>query len=115
MTTVAEYGVSLGLTVIVNSHGDTWIDEADGGAFAAALPRFAALWRQVAAHFADAHADALVFEVYNEPHRMSAASLRALNAAVLPLIRRFSPTRGVLSGGCATPAARQRSGWVRRR
>lgn len=49
---------------IVNSHHDDWLDNVQN--FDAMLPRFEAIWRQVAASFADAPAtgpSALAFEV----------------------------------------------------
>lgn len=49
--------------VILNSHHDDWLDTADADGFAAALPRFEALWTQVAARFGDDDAARLHFEV----------------------------------------------------
>lgn len=97
---VAGWATARGLRAIVNSHDDRWLDLADDGAFAAALPRFLAIWRQVAARFAGA-SPLLAFEVFNEPHLMSLASLNAMQTAVLGIVRAQHPTRAVLVCGLA--------------
>jgi endoglucanase len=75
------------------------VSSANDTAFAAALPRFVAIWRQVAAAFAGAPAS-LSFEVANEPVApLSLASLNAMYAAVLPVVRAQHPTRTVYIGG----------------
>ena len=96
---IVSYGVSIGLKVIVNTHGDRWIDLASEADFEALLPRFTSLWAQVAARFGTRFENSLIFEVFNEPHNMSTASLNRLNAAVVPVLRQASQTRGVMLGG----------------
>jgi len=96
---VVDWSLARGLVTIVNTHHDEWF-EANA---TAALPRFVALWQQIAARFA-AKPELLLFEVYNEPHdpAFSVGDLNAMNAAVLPAIRASgggNPTRIVLLGG----------------
>ena len=98
--TVVGWATSRGLRVVVNSHDDSWIDVAPDAAFAAALPRFLAIWTQVAAAFAGA-SPLLAFEVYNEPHVMSLASLNTLQASVHAIIRAADATRTVSVCGLA--------------
>ncbi len=63
-------------------------------------PRYLAMWRQIAEHFASAP-DALLFEPFNEPHGnyWSAGRLRRNQQAVLAEIRPSNPTRLVVLGG----------------
>ena len=98
VATVVGWGTSLGLRVIVNSHDDHWLDTADDAAFAAALPRFLAIWRQVSSALS-AFPPLLSFEVFNEPHQMSLASLNAMQAQVHAEVRAVSPTREVIVCG----------------
>ena len=92
---VVGWALSRNLSAIVNSHHDDWIDVSDDAAFAAALPRFTALWQQVAPSFASAPASLLSFEVYNEPHVMSLANANKLYATVLPVMRSGGGDNGV--------------------
>lgn len=95
--TVVGWGLSRNLTVIVNSHHDDWIDDAD--TFSAMRPRFLALWTQVAAAFSSASAS-LRFEVLNEPVKLTIAQLNDLYGAVVPIMRAANPTRVIYLGGC---------------
>jgi endoglucanase len=97
---VAGWATSRGLRAIVNSHHDDWLDVADDAAFNASLPRFVAIWQQVADHFAGA-SPLLAFEVFNEPHLMSLASLNAMQAAVHAVVRVQHPTRTLIICGLA--------------
>lgn len=98
VATVVGWATSRNLSVIVNSHDDAWLDVADEGAFDAALPRFLAIWTQVAAKFAGTSL-LLQFEVFNEPHIMSLRSLNAMQAAVHAIIRKADATRKVVVCG----------------
>jgi endoglucanase len=93
---VVDWSLARGLVTVLNTHHDEWFEDA----FAAELPRFVALWTQIAARFRG-KAETLLFEIYNEPHaqQFSVADLNAMNAAVLPVIRAQNPTRIVLFGG----------------
>jgi len=97
---VAGWATSRGLRAIINSHHDDWLDLADDAAFNASLPRFLAIWRQVAARFAGA-SPLLAFEVFNEPHIMSLASLNAMQVAVHAVVREQHPTRTLIVCGLA--------------
>jgi hypothetical protein len=83
---VTGWALARNLSVLVNSHHDDWIDVADANAFSAALPRFQALWTQVAASFASAPST-LFFEVFNEFHLISLANANAVYASVVPIMR----------------------------
>src|SRR5437868_4014970 len=63
------------------------------------IPRFVALWKQVAQHYRDAPAT-VMFEVLNEPNRALTQPVwnQAL-AQVLPVIRESNPKRTLIVGG----------------
>jgi len=84
-----------GFTCIINSHHDDWLDSLT---FEAMLPRFVALWTQVSSTFSSA-SPKLFFEVFNDPHVMSLANLNAMNAAIVPVMRKYNPTRPIFLGG----------------
>ena len=98
VATVAGWAVQSNLSVVINSHDDRWLDLASDSAFEAALPRFLAIWRQVAAAF-EGFSPLLSFEVFNEPHIMSLASLNSMQQAVHGIIRQLHPSRSVLVCG----------------
>ncbi|HEY0821343.1 MAG TPA: glycoside hydrolase family 5 protein [Rhizobacter sp.] len=65
----------------------------------AEMPRFLALWQQVAEHYRDAPATVL-FEVLNEPHQnLTQSKWNDALAAVLPVIRASNPQRTLIVGG----------------
>lgn len=85
-----------GMKVIVNIHH---YDEfyADG---VGDLPRFLAIWKQLAAHYADYPREELLFEILNEPHgKMTQEQWQAIFPAALFVIRETNPDRAVLFGG----------------
>lgn len=97
-----------GLRVILNQHhyrqldGDP-LDEGDPAQHAGlADERFLALWQQVAERFAAVPNDALLFELYNEPHgRLDAARWNDLMARAVGVVRRSNPARTLLVGPTA--------------
>eukprot|EP00466_Bigelowiella_natans_P010569 jgi/Bigna1/134401/aug1.25_g9109 len=93
---IVDWSLQRGLVTILNTHHDEWLEED----FEASLPRFRALWQQVSERFAHKN-ETLLFEVYNEPHAQSFTTddLNAMNAAILPIIRKNNPTRIVVFGG----------------
>eukprot|EP00041_Stephanoeca_diplocostata_P031215 m.966856 g.966856 ORF g.966856 m.966856 type:complete len:331 (-) comp23913_c0_seq4:5288-6280(-) len=93
---VVSWSLKRGLITIINTHHDSWLDDPD--AFESKLPRFVAIWTQIAAAYANA-SHLLAFEVFNEPHQMTVDQLNVMNAAVLPIIRTQHPTRIVFIGG----------------
>ena len=101
VATVAGWATSRGMRAVINSHDDSWLDVADEAAFSAALPRFLAIWTQIAATFVGA-SPLLAFEVFNEPHIMTLASLNAMQSAVHGIIRNGGhPERPLLVCGLA--------------
>jgi endoglucanase len=63
------------------------------------LPRFLAVWRQVAEYFKDAPAN-VIFEVLNEPHgKLTPEKWQVAFDAVLPIIRASNPHRTLIAGG----------------
>lgn len=72
VNTTVYWCLSANLTCIINSHHDDWLDNAT--AFDASLPRFRAIWTQVAALFAGAPLT-LQFEVFNEPYNINATQV----------------------------------------
>ncbi len=85
--TVAGWGIDRGLAVVINAHHEDWIRAQTGSAFTAALPRFEALWTQIANHFKD-WPPQLVFEILNEPQgSIKESEVNTLNADILAIIR----------------------------
>ncbi len=95
--TVVGWCTARGLQCILNSHWDSWLDTASPAAFAAALPRYSAIWQQVAAAFEGAP-EALLFESFNEPHEMGTAQLNAMLAAFHAAVRPLHPSRRLILG-----------------
>jgi endoglucanase len=94
---VVGWGLSRNLTVVINSHHDDWIDSAQN--FSAQLPRFLALWAQVASSFAPTPQSQLLFEVLNEPVSLTLPQLNQLYSAVIPVMRVGNPVRPIYLGG----------------
>lgn len=63
---VVDYAIDNGMYVILNSHHETsWIKPATDQ-LDSFMPKFEAMWKQIAEHFAD-YGDHLLFEGLNEP------------------------------------------------
>jgi endoglucanase len=93
---VVETARAAGLNVILNSHHFELIHRDP----AAAAPRLAAFWRQIATAFADMPRDHVWFELENEPHgNFTHANLLATLNPALTEIRRTNPDRPVIFGG----------------
>lgn len=106
--TVVGYALVNGLSVVINMHDEgAWIDTANATAFAAGLPRFAAIWGQVAAAFRFAPGNVL-FEALNEPQKMNTTQLNAMLAAFHAAVRPTNPTRTLILGGLGA----MNPGWV---
>ena len=58
---IVEWSLDRGVTTILNTHHEKWLDEA-GGAFDQKLPRLEAIWAQIANKFAG-YNETLIFEV----------------------------------------------------
>jgi len=96
VTTVVDQALAAHLNVILNDHHFDALD-ADPAANSAKL---AAIWKQVAAHFADRPAGRLWFEIENEPHeKLDNANLMATLLPALAAIRASNPQRPVIIGG----------------
>lgn len=96
VTTVVDQALDAGLNVILNDHHFEALD-ADPAANKAKL---AAIWQQVAPHFADRPTAHLWFEIENEPHdKLDNANLLATLGPALAAIRASNPERPVVIGG----------------
>ncbi|CAG6398935.1 glycoside hydrolase family 5 protein [Streptomyces cocklensis] len=83
-----------GLNAVVNVHHYDGLSAAPDEH----LPRFLALWRQIAAHYAD-HAEQVSFELLNEPNgRLTASRWNIVLAQALAVVRESNPERTVLIG-----------------
>ena len=93
---VVDQALAADLNVILNSHHfDAVHEDPPAGA-----PWLAAVWRQIAAHFADRPAARLWFEIENEPHdKLDNGNLVATLAPALAAIRATNPDRPVVIGG----------------
>ena len=93
---VVDRALAADLNVILNSHHFDAVHSDP----AAGAPWLAAVWRQIAARFADRPSARLWFEIENEPHdRLDNANLVATLAPALAAIRASSPDRPVVIGG----------------
>jgi endoglucanase len=96
VTEVVDQALGADLNVILNDHHFEALD-SDPAANSAKL---AAIWRQVAAHFADRPTSRLWFEIENEPHdKLTNAILNETLAPALKAIRASNPDRPVVIGG----------------
>lgn len=96
VTTVVDQALAAHLNVILNDHHFDALD-TDPAANSAKL---AAIWQQVAVHFADRPAKRLWFEIENEPHeKLTNANLMATLQPALAAIRASNPGRPVIIGG----------------
>jgi endoglucanase len=96
VTTVVDQALAADLNVILNDHHFNALD-ADPAANSAKL---AALWAQIAPHFADRPTSRLWFEIENEPHeKLTNAILNETLAPALKAIRASNPDRAVVIGG----------------
>jgi endoglucanase len=95
--TVVGWCTSRGFQCIINTHWDAWLDTNNSVAFAAALPRFSAIWTQVAAAFEGAPAN-LYFESFNEPHVVDTPKLNALLGSFYSAVRPLHPSRLLILG-----------------
>lgn len=92
-----------GCTVLLDMHHYRQLDgdPLDKGEQAVApelvLPRFYAMWKQIAERFAD-RSERLLFEPYNEPHGQLEPRWNEVFAEVLALIRQSNPERVVVVG-----------------
>ncbi|MCL2285111.1 MAG: glycoside hydrolase family 5 protein [Firmicutes bacterium] len=64
---IVDYGINVGLTVILNLHHEDWHFPSDEN-YPAASERMKALWQQIAERFAN-YGDKLIFEAMNEPRK----------------------------------------------
>ena len=93
---VVDQALAAGLNVVLNDHH---FDEIDNDP-AANSAKLAAIWRQIAAHFADRPSARLWFEIENEPHdKLTNAILVETLAPALAAIRATNPDRPVIIGG----------------
>ncbi len=91
---IVTNAVALGLGVIINIHGfDAFTTDP-----AANREEFFAIWRQVAAHYADAPAT-VVFEPINEPHdAATTAVMNPIYARFVAEVRKTNPHRTLFIG-----------------
>jgi endoglucanase len=96
VTEVVDQALAAGLNVILNDHHFEAIDNDPAGNSA----KLAAMWKQIAAHFADRPTSRLWFEIENEPHdKLTNAILNQTLAPALAAIRATNPDRPVIIGG----------------
>ena len=108
---VVEQLLAQGLTVVLNMHHYRQLDgdRLDAGEFQVERgdlqPRFLAMWRQIAEHFAG-RSERLWFELYNEPHGELAASWNDLASRALRVVRASNLQRVVVIGPVQWNSAR---------
>ena len=96
VTEVVDQALAADLNVILNDHNFEALHEQPQ----ANRDKLAAIWRQVAAHFADRPVGRLWFEIENEPHdKLDNGNLVATLAPALAAIRATNPDRPVVIGG----------------
>jgi endoglucanase len=96
VTEVVDQALAADLNVILNDHNfEDLHDHPEAN-----RDKLVAIWRQVAAHFADRPPARLWFEIENEPHdALTNANLLATLAPALAAIRMTNPDRPVVIGG----------------
>ena len=93
---VVDQALAADLNVILNSHNFEALHADPAGNSA----KLAAIWRQVAAHFAARPTERLWFEIENEPHdKLTNTNLMQTLAPALAAIRETNPGRPVVIGG----------------
>ena len=93
---VVDTARGAGLNVILNLHHY----EEMATAPAAHADRFAGLWKQIAAAFADEPTASVWFELMNEPNgALDDSNLKAILTPALAQVRATNPTRPVIIGG----------------
>jgi endoglucanase len=93
---VVDQALAAGLNVVLNDHHFDELDNDPAGNSA----KLAAMWRQIAARFADRPTSRLWFEIENEPHdKLTNAILGETLAPALKAIRASNPDRPVIIGG----------------
>lgn len=95
--TVVSWCISRNFFCIINSHWDSWLDTNDTDVFNKMLPRFSAIWTQVALTFEDAPST-LLFESFNEPHIIDTVKLNQLLSTFYTAVRPLHPTRTLIFG-----------------
>ena len=96
VTEVVDQALAADLNVILNDHNFEALHEQPQ----ANRDKLAAIWRQVAAHFADRPVGRLWFEIENEPHgALTNDNLVATLTPALAAIRATNPDRPVVIGG----------------
>jgi len=96
VTEVVDQALAADLNVILDDHNFEALHEHPD----AKRGKLAAIWRQVAAHFADRPTARLWYEIENEPHgALTNANLLATLAPALAAIRETNPDRPVVIGG----------------
>jgi endoglucanase len=96
VTEVVDQALAANLNVILNDHHFNALDDDP----AANSAKLAAIWAQVAPHFADRPTSRLWFEIENEPHeKLTNAILNETLAPALKAIRASNPDRPVVIGG----------------
>jgi endoglucanase len=96
VTEVVDQALAADLNVILNDHHFEDLDNDP----AANSAKLAAIWAQVAPHFASRPTSRLWFEIENEPHeKLTNAILNEILAPALEAIRASNPTRPVVIGG----------------
>ena len=92
---VADWGLSRGLFIVINTHHDDWIKSSYTEVNKA---RFDSIWSQIAVRFKD-KPEKLIFEIINEPHGLTKPQNDDLHVRVLSIIRKTNPTRLVIFQG----------------
>lgn len=95
-----QLAINAGLTVIVNNHHNQPVyDAAGNGSFESKLNDFKSEWTQVAQAFESFPDDAVVFEIFNEPHDMTKDQVKKLMTTGYNAIRAVSKGKTIMFEG----------------
>lgn len=95
-----QLAIKAGLTVIVNNHHNQPVYDAAKGSFDSKLNDFKSEWTQIAQTFDSFPDDAVVFEIFNEPHDpMTNAQVNKLMTTGYNAIRAVSKGKTIMFEG----------------
>ncbi len=95
LDSLVSWALTAGLHVIIDNHHG----QLDQTTLTTETGRVAAIWEQVARHYANTDPERVLFEVYNEPNNIDAARWQPIAAMLVARIRSVAPRHTIVLGG----------------